>query len=196
MKNFFSAVLLAGGQSTRMGKDKALLEVNDKPLWQHQLNTLRTVQCPQEVHAEKIYLSVRQTPDWCPSEICVIEDREKSKGPLAGLEMVLDAMTTPYLLVLAIDLPRMHSSYLEKLLSLVNWEKESKGFVPQGLKWFEPLAACYPKTAVPFIRKQLQGNEYSLQQMIKNLIEADLMQAVPIQVEEENLFRNWNEGTL
>ena len=75
----FSAVLLAGGESRRMGKDKATLSYRGKPLWQIQLELLRQL-TPQE-----IFVSARSDPDWRPADIQFVADDPPSRGPLSGL---------------------------------------------------------------------------------------------------------------
>src|ERR1044071_3415473 len=54
----FSAVLLAAGRSTRMGRDKALLEIDGVPLWQRQRDVL------SQSGAADVFLSVRPEQDW------------------------------------------------------------------------------------------------------------------------------------
>src|SRR5438132_3286725 len=53
-----SAVLLAGGESRRMGKDKATLQFRGRPLWQIQFELLR------KLHPSEIFISARTDPTW------------------------------------------------------------------------------------------------------------------------------------
>src|SRR5205823_5696774 len=101
----FSAVLLAGGASRRMGMDKALLRAPDgdsspQLLWQRQLQTLRALE-PAE-----ILISGPPRPGF-PAGVPCIRDRLPGCGPLGGLATCLARVATPWLLVLAIDLPLM-----------------------------------------------------------------------------------------
>src|SRR6516165_1804185 len=97
----FSAVLLAGGESRRMGTDKATFLFRGKPLWQIQLETLRALR-PAE-----IFVSARTDPTWRPNDMPFIADIPPSCGPLSGLAASLDQMRTTHLLALAIDMPWM-----------------------------------------------------------------------------------------
>src|SRR5882757_11347265 len=78
-----SAVLLAGGESRRMGKDKATLLFRDRPLWQIQFDLLRTLQ------PEEIFVSARTDPPWRPSGVQFVSDEPPSRGPLSGLSATL-----------------------------------------------------------------------------------------------------------
>src|SRR5689334_21056412 len=61
-----SAVLFAGGESRRMGTDKATLPFGEKPLWQHQLALLRQLQ------PAKILVSARVDPIWRPNDVDLV----------------------------------------------------------------------------------------------------------------------------
>ena len=77
--NDLSAVLLAGGESRRMGTDKATFLFRGKPLWQVQLETLR------KLRPAEIFLSARTDPSWRPDDVQFIADVPPSCGPLSGL---------------------------------------------------------------------------------------------------------------
>src|SRR5436190_20139911 len=98
-----TAALLVGGESRRMGADKALLGIDGAPLWAWQLQKLRSLS------PKKILVSARTRPSWCPADIEVVLDRPPSCGPLSGLSAMLETVQTSHLLVLAIDLPQMTS---------------------------------------------------------------------------------------
>src|ERR1700737_4025857 len=104
-----SPVLLAGGESRRMGRDKATLAFQDKAPWQIQLDLLRKLE-PVE-----IFVSARTDPAWRPKETQFVGDNPPSRGPLSGIAAALAQIRTPHLLVLAIDLPFMTEKYLRSL---------------------------------------------------------------------------------
>ena len=74
-----SAVLLAGGESRRMGKDKATLLFRGEPLWRIQLDLLRKL-APVE-----ILISGRNDPAWRPADVYFVADAPPSRGPLSGI---------------------------------------------------------------------------------------------------------------
>src|SRR5262245_41636081 len=112
-RNDISAVLLAGGESRRMGTDKATSIFQGKPLWQTQLETLRRLR-PAE-----ILVSARTDPSWRPADVLFVADIPPSRGPLCGLAASLGKIHTAHLLVLAIDMPFMTENYLRSLCDAI-----------------------------------------------------------------------------
>src|SRR3982074_3328914 len=104
-----SAVLLAGGQSRRMGQDKAAIAFRNVPLWQIQLDLLRRLQL------QELYISAQTDPPWRPAEIQFVPDDRPSRGPLSGITAALSRISGGHLLALAIDMPFMTESYLRSL---------------------------------------------------------------------------------
>src|SRR5215471_13183839 len=134
----FSAVLLAGGESRRMGMDKATVLLRGKPLWQVQLETLRRLR-PAE-----IFLSARTDQSWRPADVQFIADIPPSCGPLSGIAASLEKIHTAHLLTLAIDMPFMNENYLRSMCDAI---EPGRGVVAQIDDRAEPLAAIYPREA-------------------------------------------------
>ena len=83
-----SAVLLAGGESRRMGTDKATFVFRGKPLWQVQLETL------QKLRPKEIFVSARIDPPWRREDVLFVADLPPSRGPLSGLAASMNRMST------------------------------------------------------------------------------------------------------
>jgi molybdenum cofactor guanylyltransferase len=179
-----SAVLLAGGESRRMGRDKATLLFRGRPLWQIQLDLLRKLQ------PEKIFVSARTDPVWRPADMPFVPDEAPSCGPLSGLSATLPQIHTDHLLVLAIDMPFMTPEYLRSLCDQVG---PSRGVVPMIGDRAEPLAAIYPKCTHLDLGAALSREEFSLQSVIKELLLADKLRLVKVSKDDERLFANLNE---
>src|SRR5438045_9612952 len=107
------AVLLTGGESRRMGKDKATFLFRGRPLWQIQFDLLRTL-LPEE-----IFVSARVDPPWRPSGVQFVSDEPPSRGPLCGLSATLARISGDYLLALAIDMPLMGENFLRLIVNLI-----------------------------------------------------------------------------
>ena len=179
-----SAALLAGGESRRMGQDKATLVFHGKPLWEIQLDLLRKLR-PRE-----IFLSARTDPGWQPADLHFVPDQTPSRGPLSGLAATLARIQTDHLLALAIDMPLMTEDFLRSLCGVI---KPSCGVAPMIGDRAEPLAAIYPKGADGDVIAALSGPDFSLQSLAKRLIAADKLRLVSVSKNEENYFRNFNK---
>ena len=177
----FAAVLLAGGQSRRMGRDKARLSLADgRLLWQRQLAVL------EALGPAELFIS-GSAREGFPAMVPRLEDAQAGLGPLGGIAAALRAMRSPRLVVLAVDLPGMSADFLRGLLV------ERRGVVPQnGDGFFEPLAAVYPQTALADAEGQLRGEDRSLQTFARRLLESGQVDARPVKPTEAHLFINWN----
>jgi molybdenum cofactor guanylyltransferase len=179
-----SVVLLAGGESLRMGKDKATVLSRGKPLWQIQLELLRKLGPPE------IFVSARTDPPWRPADVHFIADEPPSRGPLSGLVASMAKMRAEHLLALAVDMPFMTGKFMRYLCEQI---EPRVGVVPKIDNRAEPLAAIYPREAEIDFRDALAGADFSLQTLVRHLVEAGRLREISIAEQERNLFRNVNE---
>ena len=179
----FSAALLVGGRSSRMGSDKALLKIHGVPIWQRQLRTL------QELQPSEIFFVGPARETWIESGCECIADAANDVGPIGGLVAALRRCADARLLVLAIDLPEMRGDFLRKLLALC---PENGGVIPKRNERFEPLAAIYPVSCLALAEKCLSSKEYSLQELARRATDAGLLLTRQIAAAEEPFFFNLN----
>lgn len=179
-----SAVLLAGGESRRMGADKATILVRGKPLWQIQLDLLRKLQLTE------IFVSAREDPSWRPPDITFVPDDPPSRGPLSGLAAVLDRIRTKHLLVLAIDMPFINEEHLRHLCGQI---APGCGVLPMIDDRAEPLAAIYPIESGVDVVTALSGADFSMQTLTNRLVKASKLRVVQVSDQERSLYRNLNE---
>lgn len=180
----FAAVLLAGGRSTRMGRDKAGVIVGGQPLWQLQLAKLRAL-APAE-----IFISGRADGPYSEANVAIVTDAVPDCGPLGGIAATLQRAASPWLLVLAIDLPDVSEDLLTMLVAEAR--ARDRGTVPQTERGFEPLAAVYPRAALPFAEETLRADDRSMQTFVRRLLDAGLANAWPLTVALSAQFRNVN----
>jgi molybdopterin-guanine dinucleotide biosynthesis protein A len=179
----FSAALLAGGKSRRMGRDKALLPVSGhRYLWQRQLALL------QELAPQRIFWS-GFARDGLPPDLTVVTDLVPDAGPLAGIGACLAASESELLVVLAVDLPCMNAPFLERLLLTCT---ASRGAVTRWDGRFEPLAAVYPRTMLALARQHLAESRLALQDFVAAGVKAGCLEAFPVSTEDRPLFHNVN----
>jgi molybdopterin-guanine dinucleotide biosynthesis protein A len=177
-----SAVLLAGGESTRMGRDKATLDWRGVPLWSRQLEKLRAL-------TSNVFVSARFAVAWRPPDVKLVIDEPPSRGPLSGLTASVAIMDTDCLLVLAVDMPFITLSHLKKLCDCA---KPGVGAVPVLNGKAEPLAAVYPKRAESIFAEALKGTDHSLQQVVRQLAALEFIREIETARAAARLYRSVN----
>jgi molybdopterin-guanine dinucleotide biosynthesis protein A len=117
--------VLAGGQSSRMGRDKALLPVAGRPLVAHALSILEQAGLPASIAGVPSggWLEKPESAGWIAgahanfaSYAPVVEDAEPGLGPLAGVSAALDSTSARYAVFLTVDQPLLPPSLLVFLL--------------------------------------------------------------------------------
>lgn len=177
-----TAVLLAGGRSRRMGRDKAFLEIAGEPLWSRQVAKLEQV-------AGEVLVSVHDA--FSPIETIhrKVFDSPGEQGPLAGLTGAIRAASHPHVLVLAVDLPAMTPAYLRMLISRIT---SGCGVAPRTEGYFQGTAAIYPREILSLAEEVLASDDLSFQNLLRRASAKGLMNSVPISQNELPLFANWN----
>ena len=178
----FCAVLLAGGRSTRMGRDKAALPWAGGALWEHQLATLRAT------GAGEVCISGPRNGPYATCGLPILEDRTPGTGPLAALETAFSRAA--YIVVLAIDMPAMGADYLCELMRAAL--RNNRSVIPEIESRFEPLAAVYVSAIAPLVEEALRGTEHSMHELVRAALRRDLALTHPVPAESRILFRNLN----
>ena len=183
----FGAVILAGGQSSRMGRDKALLEVGGKTL------LARQVELARETGAAEVFISSRADTDYSAFGCRVLEDELQAAGPLAGIARGLAVAREPLLLVLAVDMAGMTGDFLKTLHAKC---RAGGGVVPVVNEIIEPLAAFYPKAAEGLIQKVLAGakppDSPGAKQFAEQCVRAGLARFMAVEPGAAAWFKSWN----
>jgi molybdopterin-guanine dinucleotide biosynthesis protein A len=182
VKKEFSAVLLAGGASTRMGFPKALIPIGGRPLWRRQAELL------EGLGPAQLMISAGTEWDAGDGPWTVVRDRVPGLGPLSGIAAAMRSMSTQLLLVLAVDMPFMSAAFLGSLVE----ESGPKGVVPLGNGLFQGLAAVYPRSSGALLEEALAGEDRSLQFFVGQALKDGLVTARPISAAEMPLFGNVN----
>lgn len=180
----FSVVILAGGKSSRMGWDKALLEIGGQSLLARQVALVR------DVGAREVFISGHEGADYSAFGCRVLVDRFPDAGPLAGIERALDASTSPLLLVLAVDMPAMNTTMLWRLIAGCDGVR---GVIPRTKDGVEPLAAIYPKVAWDKLKFELQqGRAPGVRWFAQKCVAAGLAQFVDVSDADAKCFASAN----
>ena len=151
-----AAIVVAGGKSSRLGRDKASELLLGRPLLQHVLDRLAGV-----VDEIVVVRAEGQTlPELtAPVMLTVVEDVYAGAGPLAGIQAGLAAARAPVGLVVGCDMPLLQGALLAELLCLAAGHDL---VVPLNEGLPEPLCAAYARTCLPAIEAQLAVGEYKV----------------------------------
>lgn len=151
-----SGFVTAGGQSRRMGQNKALMNFQGRTLIEHSLASLQAVAQQVGIIADSLslyeHLNVACYPDEWPG-----------LGPLAGIATALHFAQHPYVVVLGCDMPFITKELLEILLT------QAVGYqvcVPKDhTGQLQPLCAIYHKTCRPAIEQLINLGSYAPRQL-------------------------------
>jgi molybdopterin-guanine dinucleotide biosynthesis protein A len=140
------AVVLAGGQSRRMGVNKALLEIDGKPLIRILIDRILPV-------TERILISSNDSQSYSFLDFPVIPDHFPGNGPLAGFHSAMLYTTCPLYIILACDLPNLKTALLRSLVDLAEGFDAAVPRTADGI--IHPLCAVYRRTCLPSIERAL-----------------------------------------
>lgn len=191
-----SCIILCGGMSRRMGRDKGSMFLDGKPMILHVLEAIENIAdeviivLRDEKQAE-IYRKLLKSAGWDRKdlnlEICT--DILKDRGPLGGILTGLTHTKSNKSLILPCDSPFIKESFVLRIFSF--YERDLDAVVP---KWptgdLEPLHAIYKKNSTGKIKELLKNNIRN----VKALIERSKVKFVDVELLDENgkSFQNIN----
>ena len=161
MKDQFSGYILAGGKSSRMGVDKAFLEIGDQTFLENAVEILSSV-CGNQV---KILLNksqkhfVEKLPDGVPH----IFDAYENRGVPGGIHAALRNCETKYAIILAVDLPFVTVEAIEKLAETALSSNKFIAVVPRQTDGrLQPLCAVYhARYCLPALEYLMNENDFA-----------------------------------
>ena len=180
---YVTGLVLAGGDSTRMGRDKAFFDLGGETLLERQIRVLR------DSGLERILVSLPPHLDVPGSNLTVIRDDEPGMGPLAGIVAALEHAPRHPLFVLAVDMPGVSRSLVRTILRQATREA---GVVPKASERWEPLCAIYPAGVLDTAKRHLRGRHRSPSRLAAELAREGRVRAHPIPAEEAWSLRSWN----
>jgi molybdopterin-guanine dinucleotide biosynthesis protein A len=153
------AFILAGGKSTRMGQDKALLNLDGKPLIELVSATL------DKLFSNITILSDEKEP-YAFLKLPIQSDILKDSGPLAGIHAALVRTTAKHIFVMSCDLPFVTSKLIERI---VDKRFEADVVMPADKKFIQPLCAVYSRAAFQHVVLHLRERQYSVVRCIQDM---------------------------
>lgn len=146
-----TGVLLCGGKSERMGRDKALAQFGERALIEYPLSVLRSL-------AERVVIACGAAPRYAELGCELVLDAEADGGPLAGLAAGLAASRTEWIAVLACDMPRADARILRELLVHAR-DNQLDACLLEVERGTQPMFAVYRKSCVEPVRAALAAGE-------------------------------------
>jgi molybdenum cofactor guanylyltransferase len=155
-----AAFILAGGKSTRMGRDKALLEYEGRILLARALDMARSV--TREV---RIVGKQEKFAAFAP----VVEDIFRDCGPLGGIHAALRASGSELNLILAVDMPFVSAGFLQYLVAQAQAVPNAVVVVPAAGGRRQPLCAIYRRQFAYLAENALSCGEYKIDRLFDGI---------------------------
>jgi molybdopterin-guanine dinucleotide biosynthesis protein A len=180
-----TAIILAGGKSSRMGSNKALLQLNGVTVIEGIIKKLENI-------VDDIIIVTNTFDDYEFLHLPMIEDLRLGMGPLAGIEAGLAATKTDRNLVVACDMPFISIELGAYLLSCL---EEFQAAVPEISGQLHPLFAAYRKEVNGAVTKSLEENQLRIRHFLHTIhvkiVKKELLQSLELP-NEEHYFFNMN----
>jgi molybdenum cofactor guanylyltransferase len=154
-KSSAAAIVLAGGKSTRLGRDKAREPLLGRPLLQHVLDRFEGI-----VEECVVVKAIGQKlPEVTAPGLKVVEDCYPETGPLGGIFSGLSAIEAERGMAVACDMPLLQPRLIAELLRL---GPDYDLIVPVSEEYPQPLCAVYAKACLEPMRRQLEAGNYKI----------------------------------
>jgi molybdopterin-guanine dinucleotide biosynthesis protein A len=168
-----TAIVLAGGRSSRFGRDKLAEPVEGRPLLAHAVAAAAAVAADVVVVVPPV-----GDPPALPGRPRIVRDPEPFGGPLVGLLAGLEHAREPYTIVVAGDMPRLAIPVLAAMLRALDASPDSDAAALRHRGRRQPLPlALRVGAATPAARRRLQEGERSLLALLAVLRVRDLDEA-------------------
>jgi molybdenum cofactor guanylyltransferase len=151
-----TGVLLAGGKSRRMGQDKRYLVVGEQTLLERGLTVLRSI-------FQEVLVVIAQDSPPLDVDARVERDLVPDCGSLGGLYTGLLQTTTPYVFVVACDMPFLDQAVIAQFTSRRATADIVMGKLAARL---HPMHALYGKRCLPAVEQMIQARELKIQELV------------------------------
>lgn len=163
-----SAIILAGGKSSRMGKDKALIDIRGVPLLQRTATLIGAYTNPVYIITPWTQRYQKIVPSSCHllQEVCPFGE---TQGPLVGFAQALPYVKTEWVLLLACDLPNLTIQAIEEWLQQLDQVSDDViACLPPHTKGWEPLCGFYRSSCLTSLENFIQQEGRSFQSWLNN----------------------------
>jgi molybdopterin-guanine dinucleotide biosynthesis protein A len=157
-----TAVILAGGNSSRMGFDKQCIMLNGKRLIEQQIQVL------QGIFSQIIIVTSK--PELYKDLPCKITtDQLQDFGPMGGIHAGLKAAQSQFSYFIACDMPHINQAYILHMLNIINKANPSpQAVITRFGNWLEPFNAFYSKDGILLIEQAYKVKTRKISRMLNN----------------------------
>ncbi|MDI6725248.1 MAG: molybdenum cofactor guanylyltransferase [Methanobacterium sp.] len=168
MKSF---IILCGGRSKRMGKDKGSLILKGKPMIFHVLDTISDIadEIILVLRDEKQVESYKKLLKNDYGNLNIVTDKNKDRGPLIGILTGLSAIKSDYAQILPCDSPFISQEFVLNMFKAVETNKYDAIVPVWEDGYVEPLHSIYKKTVSDTISKLIEEGKMDVKSLIKNI---------------------------
>lgn len=152
-------VVLAGGGSRRMGRDKAALLLGGEPLLRRAVGRLRLAL------AEVIVVGAPALAPLVP-DTRMVPDGWPGRGPLGALATALAATDAPWVALVACDMPFIQPALIREIARRALASHDADVVALRGARGIEPLHAAYSRACLPLALERLAGDDASLRGLL------------------------------
>jgi FdhD protein len=156
-----NGLVVAGGKSTRMAQDKAMLNYFGKPQWQHVYDML-------SVLCDEVYVSVNIFNTQIEATQIIDSDKYKDYGPIASILSAFEFKQTDWLIV-AIDYPYFTMLELERLCKRFKVHGSTTIMQHNTSVFYEPFIGIYTSDFLQQAKPMVEAGELSLQNIFKQI---------------------------
>ncbi len=190
-----AALILAGGQSNRMGQDKGQLVFDGCSLITHICTV--TQDCLDFVFV--ITPSTQKYQYLLPKKVQIIKEKiilpkQKSNFPLLGFYQGFKKIDSEWLLLLACDLPKLNSQIIKEWLNtLQSIPSSTMAVLPKQDKGWEPICGFYNRRCLASLEEYLQNDGKSFQQWLKQIAVEELVVSDRSVLFNCNTWEDWQQ---
>lgn len=180
-----SIIILAGGRSSRMGRDKATIEIDGVSLIRRIYDAGdRALNHSLNCDRASIYVVtpwIERYRSRLPPDCLFIHETRPHQGPLVGFSQGLSHINTDWVLLLACDLPYLSATAIESWLpGLADISPQSLAYLPKHpQKGWEPLCGFYRRNSLTLLQDYLQTGGRSFQGWLTGCQVAELIVTNP-----------------
>lgn len=170
------AIIFAGGKSSRMEKDKALLPFGS-------YTTLAEFQHARlSILFQKVYISAKTNKFHFACN--VLTDTREESSPLVGIISIFEKLNVEEIFILSVDAPFVQEDTIKKILAHI--QSSYDAIVAKSPGGIQPLCGYYRRSILPLALKQLEKNNHRLHDLL------NLASTLLVPFDEDETFTNLN----